>query len=430
MSEELRVGVAGLGTVGRGVLKLLEKNADLIAARCGRPIRVTAVSARNRGADRGVDLGAYAWYDNPVALAESDDVDLVVELIGGSDGIAKALAEAALGRGKPFVTANKALIAHHGMSLAELADANGAVLRFEAAVAGGIPIIKAIADGLAANRSTSVMGILNGTCNYILTQMERTGRSFDEILEDAQRLGYAEADPSFDVDGIDTAHKLAILAAVAFGTAVDFKSIEIEGIRNITPVDIHYADELGYRIKLLGVARLGPDGLDQRVGPCMVRKTAPLAAVNDVFNAVVVEGDFVERTVYEGRGAGEGPTASAVVADLIDVARGNRTPSFSLPVKAMTRAPAAPVDKRTASYYLHFRVVDRPGVIASISELLRDQDISIENLLQRGETANGGIDVILTTHETGEARIRAALARAAELPTLVQPPTMLPLVKG
>lgn len=430
MSSELRVGVAGLGTVGRGVVKLLAANGDLIAARSGRAIRVAGVSARSRHADRGVSIADYTWYDNPLDMAAAEDIDVVVELIGGSDGTAKALAEATLTRGKPLVTANKALIAHHGMELAGLGEEAGATIRFDAAVAGGIPIIKAISDGLAANRCSAVYGILNGTCNYILTQMEKTGRAFADILEDAQRLGYAEADPSFDVDGIDTAHKLAILSAVTFGTALDFPAVGIEGIRRITPVDIRYADELGYRIKLLGVARLTDEGLDQRVQPCMVRKSSPLAAVSDVFNAVVVEGDFVSKTVYEGRGAGEGPTASAVVADLIDVARGNRTPVFSVPVKGLRKAPAVPRDALQASFYLHFRVLDEPGVIAGISEVLSEADISIENLLQRGESANGGIDVIMTTHETREGRLRQALARAAGMKTLVEPPTVLRLVKG
>lgn len=431
MSKALRVGIAGLGTVGRGVVKVLQQNSALIAARAGRPIEITGISARSRGADRGgVDMSSYRWYDNPVEMAEADDVDVIVELIGGSDGVAKALAETALGRGKSLVTANKALIAHHGMQLASVAEEKGLTIRLDAAVAGGIPIIKAISDGLAANRCQSVFGILNGTCNYILTQMERTGRAFADVLDDAQRLGYAEADPSFDVDGIDTAHKLAILAAVSFGTALDFGSISIEGIRKITPIDIRYAEELGYRIKLLGIARLTEEGLDQRVQPCMVKKSNPLAAVNDVFNAVVVHGDFVEKTVYEGRGAGEGPTASAVVADLVDVARGNRTPVFSVPVSALAKAAATPRDSLKAAFYLHFRVVDEPGVIASITEYLSAEKISIESLLQRGgESPAGGIDVILTTHETQEGALRKAVEKMMGLKSLLEQPTVLRLVK-
>ncbi|MDA5194118.1 homoserine dehydrogenase [Govanella unica] len=435
MNKPLRVGIAGLGTVGRGVVKILQQNGALIAARAGRSIEITGISARSRGTDRGVDMSGYRWYDNPVDMALADDVDVIVELIGGSDGVAKALAETALAHGKSLVTANKALIAHHGMALAAVAEEKGLTIRLDAAVAGGIPIIKAISDGLAANRCESVFGILNGTCNYILTQMERSGRAFGDVLDEAQRLGYAEADPSFDVDGIDTAHKLSILAAVSFGTALDFDSIAIEGIRKISPVDIRYAEELGYRIKLLGIARMTADGLDQRVQPCMVKKSNPLAAVNDVFNAVVVHGDFVEKTVYEGRGAGEGPTASAVVADLVDVARGNRTPVFSVPVAALTKAPAAARDALRASFYLHLRVVDEPGVIASITEILSTEQISIDSLLQRGSeeasgASEGGIDVILTTHETEEGAVRKAVLKIMGLTSLVEQPTVLRMVKN
>lgn len=435
MNKPLRVGIAGLGTVGRGVVKVLQKNSELLAARSGRAIEITGISARSRNADRGgVDMSAYRWYDNPVNMATADDIDVIVELIGGSDGVAKALAEGALANGKSLVTANKALIAHHGVALATLAEKNGLMIRLDAAVAGGIPIIKTIADGLAANRCESVLGILNGTCNYILTEMEKTGRDFADVLEDAQRLGYAEADPSFDVDGVDTAHKLAILASVAFGTKLNFDAITIEGIRKITPVDIQYAEELGYRIKLLGVARMTESGLDQRVAPCMVKNTNPLAAVNDVFNAVVVEGDFVEKTVYEGRGAGEGPTASAVVADLVDVARGNKTPVFSVPIAALKAAPVASRGTQQAAFYLHFRVVDEPGVIASISEFLSSEKISIENLLQRAsddaeDLTDAGINVILTTHETAEGALRQAVEKMSGLKSLLEKPTVLRMVK-
>lgn len=430
MSKALRIGVAGLGTVGRGVVKVLQQNGDVIAARAGRRIEIVAVSARQRTNDRGVDLSSYRWYDDAAAMAADPDLDAVVELIGGADGVARRIAETALQNGKALVTANKALIAHHGMALAALAEEKKAPIRLDAAVAGGIPIIKAISDGLAANRCTAVFGILNGTCNYILTQMEQTGRSFADILADAQRLGYAEADPSFDVDGIDAAHKLAILSAVAFGTKLAFEAISITGIRDVTPVDMKYADEFGYRIKLLGIARYGAAGLEQRVEPCLVRKSNPLAAVGDVFNAVVVEGDFVGRTVYEGRGAGEGPTASAVVADLVDVARGNRTPVFSIPVRQLTAPQAVARGALVASFYLHLRVLDEPGVIAAISESLRDQEISIENLVQRGEAADGGIDVILTTHETREDKLIAAVDKIASLRTVLSRPVAMRMIRA
>lgn len=429
MSKVLRVGVAGLGTVGRGVVKLLEANGDLIAARAGRRIEVAAVSARSRNADRGIELGKYRWYDNAVEMAAADDIDVVVELIGGAEGIARQIAETALNKGKALVTANKALIAHHGMALATLAENQKLPLRLDAAVAGGIPIIKAISDGLAANRCRAVFGILNGTCNYILTEMERSGRPFADILADAQRMGYAEADPSFDVDGIDTAHKLAILSAVAFGTALSFDTVKIQGIRNVTPVDMSHAAEFGYRIKLLGISRYTEDGLEQRVSPCLVRKSNPLAAVNDVFNAVVVEGDFVGRTVYEGRGAGEGPTASAVVADLVDVARGNRAPVFSIPAKNLKSAAPMPASALKAPFYVHARVVDEPGVIAAMTEALRDEGISIENLMQRGEQTNGDIHVIFTTHDTAEDRLTAAVSRISALRTVLSPPTIMRMIR-
>src|SRR5208283_1508289 len=303
MTRPLSVGVAGLGTVGGGVLKLLRDNAEIVTARAGRPIAVVAVSARDRSKDRGVPLGGLRWYDDPVALVGDAGVDVVVELIGGADGPARTLVEAAIAAGKPVVTANKAMLAVHGAALAAAAEAKGVPLAFEAAVAGGIPVIKALREGLAGNRISRIAGILNGTCNYILTQMRERGREFADVLADAQKLGYAEADPSFDIDGIDAAHKLAILAALAFGRPVAFDAVHVEGIRGVSALDIGFARELGYRIKLLGLAR---------VHPCMVPETAPIARVDGVFNAVVTEGDFVGRVMLEGRGAGAGPTASAV----------------------------------------------------------------------------------------------------------------------
>ena len=306
MSRPLSVGVAGLGTVGGGVLKVLRENADLVAARAGRPIVVTAVSARDRSKDRGVPFAGLRWYDDPVALASDPGVDVVVEAIGGSEGSARALAEATIAAGKSLVTANKALLAVHGAELAALAEAKGVSLAFEAAVAGGIPAIKALREGLAANRISRVSGILNGTCNYILTQMREHGREFADVLADAQKLGYAEADPSFDIDGIDAAHKLSILAALAFGRPVAFDSVYVEGIRRISALDIGFATELGYRIKLLGIARQTDQGIETRVHPCMVPSSAPIARVDGVFNAVVAEGNFVGRVMLEGRGAGGG----------------------------------------------------------------------------------------------------------------------------
>ncbi|MGD8327737.1 MAG: homoserine dehydrogenase, partial [Sphingomonadales bacterium] len=302
MASELKIGLAGLGTVGAGVIRLLEENADIIKARSGRDIRISAVSARDRHRDRGVDLSVFEWVDDASSLATRDDVDVVVELIGGSDGPALALARQTLAQGKPFVTANKALIAHHGDELAKLSHENDTPIAFEAAVAGGIPILKALRHGLSANKIGSVSGILNGTCNYILSVMERDGRAFEDVLKDAQDMGYAEADPSFDIDGVDAAHKIAILAALAFGSRLRFDAVAIEGIRSISPIDIDYALELGYRIKLLGVAKRLGNAVEQRVHPCLVPESHPLAQVSDAFNAVVVEGDHVGRTVYEGAG--------------------------------------------------------------------------------------------------------------------------------
>ncbi|MFC3051292.1 homoserine dehydrogenase [Kordiimonas pumila] len=424
-SKPLKVGIAGLGTVGAGVVKILQGHAGLLTRRAGRAIEITAVSARDRSRDRGVDLTQYHWCDNPVETASLDDVDLVVELIGGSDGPALTLARETLSKGKSFVTANKALIAVHGKELATLAEKNGATLRFEAAVAGGIPIIKALVEGLAANEVTGLHGILNGTCNYILTRMEREGLSFAEVLADAQRLGYAEADPTFDIDGIDTAHKTAILAAIAFGVAPDMANLPVEGIRTIAPVDIDYAKELGYRIKLLGVARKDSAGVETRVYPAMVPLTAPLAGVMNAVNAVVVHGDYVGETVYEGAGAGEGPTASAVVADIIDIARGNLCPAFGVKVADLQTLPAIPADKHYGTFYVRLSVEDKPGVMAEITAALAKEQVSIKSILQRGKADDGGVYIILTTHRTVEASITAVLERFNALKSVLEAPAML-----
>ena len=425
MTRPLSIGIAGLGTVGGGVVAMLRQNADLIAARAGRPIAVTAVSARDRNRDRGVPLTGLRWYEDPVALASDPGVDVVVEVIGGSEGPAKALVEAAIAAGKPVVTANKALLAVHGAAIAAAAEKAGVALAFEAAVAGGIPVIKALREGLAGNRITRVAGILNGTCNYILTVMRERGREFAEVLADAQKLGYAEADPAFDVDGIDAAHKLAILAALAFGRPVDFGAVYVEGIRRISALDIAFAGELGYRIKLLGLARQTESGIETRVHPCMVPNTAPIARVDGVFNAVVAEGDFVGRVMLEGRGAGAGPTASAVVADLIDLARGRATPVWGAASGALTAAPSVPMEAHVGAYYLRLMVVDRPGVIADVSAVLRDAGISLESMLQRGRSPGEAVPVVLTTHETSEAAMRGAIQRIGALGAVLEPPALI-----
>ncbi|MDI3309297.1 MAG: homoserine dehydrogenase [Acetobacteraceae bacterium] len=425
MTRPLSIGVAGLGTVGAGVLKLLSENAGIVAARAGRPVVVTAVSARDRARDRGVPLSSLRWYEDPVALAADPQVDAVVELIGGSEGPARALVEAALRAGKPVVTANKALLAVHGAAIAELAEAKGVPLGFEAAVAGGIPAIKALREGLAANRIQRVAGILNGTCNYILTTMREHKREFAEALAEAQKLGYAEADPSFDIDGIDAAHKLAILAALAFGRPVDFGAVHVEGIRDITALDITLAEELGYRIKLLGIARREKEGISTRVHPCMVPVSAPIARVDGVFNAVVAEGDFVGRVMLEGRGAGAGPTASAVVADLIDLARGRHTPVWGAASGALNGAASVPMERHVGAYYLRLMVLDRPGVIADVTGVLRDYAISLEAMLQRGRAPGEAVPVVLTTHDCEEAAMRAALSRIATLEAVLEKPALI-----
>lgn len=425
MTRPLSIGIAGLGTVGGGVRTMLRQNAELIAARAGRPIAVTAVSARDRTRDRGMDLSGLRWYDDPVALAGDANVDVVVEVIGGSDGPAKALVEAAIAAGKQVVTANKALLAVHGAQLAAAAEKAGVILAFEAAVAGGIPAIKALREGLAGNRISRVAGILNGTCNYILTVMRERGREFAEVLADAQKLGYAEADPAFDVDGIDAAHKLAILAALAFGRPVDFGAVYVEGIRRVSALDIAFANELGYRIKLLGIARATDGGIETRVHPCMVPQSAPIARVDGVFNAVVAEGDFVGRVMLEGRGAGAGPTGSAVVADLIDIARGRATPVWGAASGSLSSAPSVPMSAHVGAYYLRLMVVDRPGVIADVTAVLRDAGISLESMLQRGRSPGEAVPVVLVTHETGEAAMRAALERIAALGAVLEPPALI-----
>lgn len=428
MSEQtspLRLGLAGLGTVGIGVINIVENNAKLLAARAGKPVVITAVSARDRGRDRGVDLSAYGWHDNAVDLASDESVDLVIELMGGSDGPAYALAKACLDAGKPFVTANKALVATHGKELAGLAEANCAALRFEAAVAGGIPIIKSLAEGLSANNISGLHGILNGTCNYILTRMEREHLPFDEVLADAQRLGYAEADPTFDIDGIDTAHKTAILAAIAFAMAPDIENLPTEGIRNIVPVDIDYARELGYRIKLLGVARQADGGIEVRVHPAMVPLSSPLAKVMDATNAVMVSGDHVGPTGYEGAGAGQGPTASAVIADVVDVARGVWYPPFGVPSATLGSPALLSAAQHVGTYYIRLKVADVPGVMADITRALARENVSIDSMLQRGHADDGGVYIVLTTHETTEEAANAALKHFNALECVLESPAML-----
>ncbi len=428
MGNSLRIALAGLGTVGAGVVKLLDTNHDLIGRRAGRAIEIVAVNARDRQRDRGVDLSRFEWVDDTQALATRGDVDVVVELIGGADGPALTLARSTMTAGQAFVTANKAMIARHGLELAELAEANAIALKFEAAVAGGIPVIKGLREGAAANALTEVYGILNGTCNYILTRMEAEGSGFGDVLADAQALGYAEADPSFDIDGVDAAHKLSILASLAFGTRPDFDSVQVSGVRHVLAGDIAQARALGFSVRLVGMAEANGQGLFQRVQACLVPLSHPLSAVHGAMNAVVVEGNFVGRLLFEGRGAGAGPTASAVVADLIDIARGEFGPAFAMLVASLTLANAADPGARRERSYLRFMVADKPGVLAELAAAMRDGGVSIESLIQRPSTSDGGVLVAMTTHECTGAAIDAALDRLEGSASLTGKPMRMPIL--
>jgi len=426
MAEPLKIALAGLGTVGVGVIRLIDANAELIARRAGRPLHVTVVSARDRSKNRGVDLSPYAWEDDMVILGEREDVDVVVEMVGGSDGPALALARTTIEAGKALVTANKAMIAHHGLELAGKAEDKKVALKFEAAVAGGIPVIKALREGTAANRIERVYGVLNGTCNYILTVMEDTGREFGDVLGEAQAKGYAEADPVFDIEGTDAAHKLSILAAVAFGARIDFASVATTGITRVRAADIAQAAALGYVIRLIGMADTGGDGLFQRVQPHLVHCDHPLAHVDGATNAVVAEGNFSGRLLFQGAGAGDGPTASAVVADLIDIARGETGPAFSVPVSELEPLAAAPTGHRRGRAYLRFMVADRPGVLAEITAALRDAGVSIESMIQKGRADTAGeVMVVMLTHEGPESAVSEAVRLLDGSPSLSEPPLVL-----
>ncbi|MGH6653282.1 MAG: homoserine dehydrogenase [Sphingopyxis sp.] len=424
----LRVALAGLGVVGSGVVKLLQANRELIARRAGRAIEIIALSARDRHKDRGVDLSPYRWEDDLDSLVGADDVDVVVEMIGGADGMALTLARHTLGAGKALVTANKAMIAHHGLDLARLAEAKDTPLKYEAAVAGGIPVIKAIREGASANEIARVYGILNGTCNYILTQMERNGASFADALAAAQAEGYAEADPTFDVDGIDAAHKLSILAALCFGTKLDIGAVATGGIRDLIAADIREAEALGHRVRLIGMAERDGHALYQHVQPCLVPADHPLAYVPGALNAVVAEGNFVGRLFFEGAGAGAGPTASAIVADIIDIARDEYGPAFAMPVDALDEAPAADAGARVGKHYVRLVVEDRIGVLAEIATAMRDAGVSIESFIQRGTEKDDGVVIAIVTHEGPARAIAAALATLAASDHVIGAPMHMPIL--
>jgi homoserine dehydrogenase len=410
MKEPLKLGIAGLGTVGAGLLQLIAKHGAGLGETLDRRIEVVAVCARNRDKVRAVNTGSAVWFDDAVALASDPSIDCFVELIGGDEGPARAAVEAALKARKHVVTANKALLAKHGMQLAKLAEANGVALNFEAAVAGGIPVIKTLREALAANEVKRVYGILNGTCNYILTKMQDEHLAFDDVLKDAQAKGYAESDPTFDIGGFDAAHKLALLTSLAFGTELSTHQIHVEGIQSINAADIEAAANLGYRIKLLGVAERTPTGIEARVHPAFVPEDATIAQVSSVTNCVAIEGDFSGSVLLVGPGAGSKPTASAVASDIIDVARGFVLPPFLRPVAQLKPFKRADLSGHYGSYYVRLSVLDRPGAMASIAKRMGDRGVSLESIVQKKPgTADSAASVVLITHETTEESIRKAL---------------------
>ncbi len=425
MSKTWRIGVAGLGTVGGGLVKFLAE-APLYAPQGGRA-EVVAVSARSR--KRDFDISAMTWFDDAVALAASPDIDIFVELIGGSDGPAKAAVETALKHGKPVVTANKALIAVHGQALAALAEQNGAPLLFEAAVMGGVPAVKIVREALVGEDLVAIAGILNGTCNYILTEMEATGRSFADVLAEAQRLGYAEADPTTDVGGFDAAHKIVILAALAFGSAPNYADAEIEGIEKIELADIRLAHDLGYRIKLVASAEKIGDGVSVRVHPALAPLSHPLAQAGGALNALFIEGRRVGRIFVQGRGAGEGPTAAAVAADIADVMAGAVRPVFQKPGAQLVKAPAIEGEQRLTQAYVRLLVKDEPGVIAAVSETLAEENVSIDSFLQKPVHDAGGVPIVLTTHATPEPVLLRAIQRIGALPQVLESPRMIRIAR-
>ena len=435
MTQTLRLGIAGLGTVGASVVRMIARRADALAAATGRGIRVAAVSARDSGRDRGLDLSGVTWFDDPVALARSDAIDCFVELIGGSDGPAKVAVEAALAAGKHVVTANKALLAHHGAALAKAAESHGVALAYEASAAGGIPVIKTIREGLPGNAVSRVYGILNGTCNYILSRMEAEGLTFEACLKDAQALGYAEADPTFDVEGFDTAHKLAILTSLAFGVEIDAEGVSVEGISGVQPLDLTMADELGYRIKLLGVAQATEAGIEQRVHPTMVPKASAIAQVMGVTNAVTIDADAVGELTLIGPGAGGAATASAVVADIADVAAGLVRPVFGRPAAALAASRRVEMQRHEGGYYIRLTVHDRTGVAAGVATRMAEREISIESIVQRRSEKAATSDphgrsgqpvpLVLITYEASEGNIRAALDAIAADGLLAETPQLI-----
>ena len=427
MARTINIAIAGLGTVGAETYRIITEESDFLKARSSANFNVVAVSAKSKDKKRDVDLTGVEWIADCRDIADIDNIDVVIELVGGSEGVAKELVEKAITNGKSVITANKALVATHGNNIRELVAKHDVMFGYEAAVAGGIPIIKTIREGLASNRIGKIYGILNGTCNYILSVMRETGQEFEDVLADAQRLGYAEADPSFDVDGVDAAHKLAILSAIAFQTPINFSGVYVEGIRLISPIDIDFATELGYRIKLLGIGELLGNGLQQRVRPCLVPVNIPIAQVEDVFNAVAAEAEGLGTSLSYGRGAGAGPTSSAVLSDLLDFANNRRTSFLGTADSELVVRPIQELQNLSGSYYLRLQVYDRPGVLADLTVVFRDKGVSVEALLQRGRNPDGTVPVVLTTHETSEEAIQKSVAEFEKLENVVEKPCILPI---
>ena len=397
MTKPLRLGIAGLGTVGIGVIKIIQNKKSLLEERTGRKILISAITAKSNTKKRGLDLSSYHWEKDPISLANRDDIDVFIELIGGHDGVAKEAVEVAINKGKDVVTANKALLAHHGHELALKAEKSGSILRFEAAVAGGIPVIKSLTEGLAGNSINRIIGVMNGTCNYILTRMESSGLSYEEVFSEANKLGYLEADPNLDIGGIDAAHKLSILSSIAFGTEVNFDGVELDGIDKITINDIHQAADMGFRIKLLGVSQMTSIGLEQRMSPCLVPSTSPLGQLEGGTNMVVIEGDQVGQIMLRGAGAGEGPTASAVLSDVADLARGIRLATFGQPAITLKKT-ASSKSQTPAPYYLRMLLHDEPGALAKITKILSQFNVSIDRMRQYGHEDENA-PVLIVTHE-------------------------------
>ena len=407
MTKPLRLGIAGLGTVGVGVIKIIQNKLSLLKARTGKQILISAVTAKSKTKDRGIDLSSYQWERDPVSLANREDIDVFIELIGGHEGAAKEAVEIAISKGKNVVTANKALLAHHGHVLALKAEENGSILRFEAAVAGGIPVIKSLTEGLAGNSINRIMGVMNGTCNYILTRMESSGLSYEEVFSEANELGYLEADPNLDIGGIDAAHKLSILSSIAFGTEVNFNGVELDGIDKITINDIHQAADMGFRIKLLGVSQMTSSGLEQRMSPCLVPTRSPLGQLEGGTNMIVIEGDQVGQIVLRGAGAGEGPTASAVVSDIADIARGISLATFGQPAKTLKKASSSK-SQTPAPYYLRMLLHDEPGALAKITKILSQFNVSIDRMRQYGHEDENA-PVLIVTHEIKHEDLMTAI---------------------